>query len=119
MCTHASLQVDKDIVMEAVKQDGYALRYAHASLQSDKDIVMEAVKQDNRALQCAHASLLEAVKQDGRAVEYADASLQADKDIVVVARSEGVEPTVGHGEIFRCFRPKQRTLRQALGILPR
>ena len=37
-----------------MKQDGSALKYASADLQGDKDIVMEAVKQNGRALE--HAS---------------------------------------------------------------
>ena len=39
--------------MAAVKQYGPALQYASAELQGDREIVMEAVKQDESALQCA------------------------------------------------------------------
>ena len=32
------------MVLEAVKQDGYALEYASAALKDDREIVLEAVK---------------------------------------------------------------------------
>jgi len=37
---------DKDVVLEAVKQDGYSLEFAAEHLKSDKDVVLEAIKQD-------------------------------------------------------------------------
>ena len=39
-----TFQDDEDVVMEAVKQSGMALKLAAADLQANKDIVMEAVK---------------------------------------------------------------------------
>ena len=65
---------DREIVMEAVKQDGHALLFASAGLQGDREIVMEAVKQNGYALWHASAGLkgdreivMEAVKRNGRA----------------------------------------------------
>ena len=59
---------------------------------SDREIVMEAVKQDGRALQCASAELqgdreivMEAVKQNGDALRYASAELRGDREIVLEA----------------------------------
>ena len=37
---------NREIVMEAVKQNGNALRYASEDLMRDSEIVMEAVKQN-------------------------------------------------------------------------
>ena len=58
-------------VLEAVKQNGWALQYASAALKDDRQIVLEAVKQDGYALEYASAALkddreivLEVVKQD-------------------------------------------------------
>ena len=39
---------DREIVMEAVKQNGYVLGYASAELKSDREIVMEAVAQEDQ-----------------------------------------------------------------------
>ena len=50
----AALQDDRWIVLEAVKQHGYALRYASVALKDDRWIVLEAAKQKNmEALLCA------------------------------------------------------------------
>ena len=40
-----ALQADREIVLEAVRQDGYALEYASGDLQADRDFVLEAVRQ--------------------------------------------------------------------------
>ena len=53
----AALQVDREIVLEAVKQNGCALEYASAALQDDREIVLEAVKQYEFALEHASARL--------------------------------------------------------------
>ena len=37
-------------VLEAVKQDGWALKYASAALKDDREIVLEAVNQKGLAL---------------------------------------------------------------------
>ena len=44
------MQGDKEVVMEAVKQNGYALEFASKELQGDKEVVMEAVKHGGYAL---------------------------------------------------------------------
>ena len=49
--------LDREIVLEAVKQSWEALEYASATLKDDREIVLEAVKQNGRALQYASAEL--------------------------------------------------------------
>ena len=51
------LKADREIVMEAVKQNGVALRYAAAALKADLDVVFEAVNQDEKARQYASPSI--------------------------------------------------------------
>ena len=41
--------MDKEFVLEAVKQNGDVLEYASKELQSDKEFVLEAVKQNGYA----------------------------------------------------------------------
>ena len=95
---HKSLQKDREIVMAAVKQNGWALQYADKSLQKDRKIVMAAVKQDSNTLQYADESLqkdrkivMAAVKQknsmdtNNHSLEFADKSLKKDKEIVMAA----------------------------------
>ena len=84
---------NKQEVLEAVKQDGRALRFASAELKNDKEFVLEAVKQKGYALRFASAELrndkdvvLEAVKQDGDALEYASAKLKNDKTLNLLAK---------------------------------
>ena len=88
----AELKGDREIVIEAVKQNGGALWYASAELKGDREIVIEAVKQNGNSLQCASAELkgdreivMEAVKQNGNALVYASAALKGDREIVMVA----------------------------------
>jgi len=88
---------DRDEVLAAVKEDGWALEHADESLQKDKEIVMAAVKQDGYALDFADESLqkdkeivMVAVKQFSAALDFADESLKKDKEIVmVVVKQDG------------------------------
>ena len=48
------LQGNKDIVMAAVKNQGFTLQYTSDELKGDFDIVMAAVKQCGYALQFAY-----------------------------------------------------------------
>jgi hypothetical protein len=83
---------DREIVMEAVKQDGRALEYASAELRGDQEIVMAAVKQNGWALEWASAELqgdrevvMAAVKQNVGALKYASVELKSDREIVMAA----------------------------------
>ena len=89
---------DRDEVLAAVKQNGWALEDADESLQKDREIVMAAVKQDGSALEYADESLqkdkeivLAAVKNDGGALSYADESFRKDKEIVMAAVNQDAE----------------------------
>ena len=61
-------------MLEAVKQDGGALRFASEELRDDKKVVLEAVK------------------QDGRALRFASEKLCNDKDIQIAAGI--IEPSI-------------------------
>ena len=83
---------NKTFMLQAVKQKGYALRYASDELRNDRDIVLEAVKQNGHVLRDASDELrndrdivLEAVKQRGRALQYASDELRNNGDIVLEA----------------------------------
>ena len=47
----------RDEVLAAVKEVGWALKYASEDLRADKEVVLEAVKQDYRALEYALGDL--------------------------------------------------------------
>ncbi|MDR1323448.1 MAG: DUF4116 domain-containing protein [Candidatus Margulisbacteria bacterium] len=47
------LQNDREIVLAAVKQDGFALEYASPALQKDKEIILAAVKSSGAVLKFA------------------------------------------------------------------
>ena len=51
----AELKGDREIVTEAVKQDGRALQYASAELKGDREIVMEAAAERARAARLGRA----------------------------------------------------------------
>ena len=61
------LRSDKEVVLEVVKQDGFALEYASEELRSDKEFVLEAIK------------------KSGFALEYASEALQNDPEIIALA----------------------------------
>jgi hypothetical protein len=86
------LKGDKEVVLKAVAQDGYALRYADESLRKDKEVVLKAVAQDGYALEYADESLrkdkevvLKAVGKHGYVLMYADEILRKDKEVVLKA----------------------------------
>ena len=66
--------LDREIVLETVKQNGRALGYASAALKDDREIVLEAVKQDGYALRFASAAL----QDDREIVDYAGGPCEWD-----------------------------------------
>ena len=81
--------IDKEICIEAVKQNGRALQYVPKSI-IDKEICIEAVKQHWQALQYVPENImdkeicLEAVKHNGYALEYVPENI-IDKEICIEA----------------------------------
>ena len=51
------LKADKEVVSEAVKNNGLALEYASDELKADRKIIIEAIKQDDISLQYASDKL--------------------------------------------------------------
>ena len=49
--------LDKELVLEAVKQNGMALQYADERLRADKQVVLAAVKQNPDAVDLVHHCL--------------------------------------------------------------
>eukprot|EP00413_Alexandrium_margalefii_P049239 CAMPEP_0204609338 /NCGR_PEP_ID=MMETSP0661-20131031/60854_1 /ASSEMBLY_ACC=CAM_ASM_000606 /TAXON_ID=109239 /ORGANISM="Alexandrium margalefi, Strain AMGDE01CS-322" /LENGTH=281 /DNA_ID=CAMNT_0051620991 /DNA_START=85 /DNA_END=930 /DNA_ORIENTATION=+ len=91
---HASddLLADRDVVLAAVSQCGYALEYASDDLRADRDVVLAAVTQNGLALEHASDDLradrdvvLAAVAQHGLALHYASGDLRGDRDVVLAA----------------------------------
>ena len=77
------LPCQREVVLEAVKQNGLALEYAPARFLGDRGIVLEAVQKNGLMLKHAQeplkrdfAIVLAAVKQHGGALKYAPFSPQ-------------------------------------------
>ena len=90
-CASEELRGDRDVVLEAVKQDGRALS-ASKELRNDREIVLAAMEQNWQALRYASGALLSdrdfmlaAMQQDWRALYYASEELQNDRDFIVKA----------------------------------
>jgi hypothetical protein len=82
----------KDEVLEAVKDNGYALYYASESMCDDFDVVLAAVLENGRSLRCSSERLrdnyiivLAAVQHCGVALQWASPRLQDNYDIVLAA----------------------------------
>jgi hypothetical protein len=77
------------LVLEAARQDGFALLCALESLRGDRKVVLEAVNQNGWALEFASEELswdrevvLAAVRQNGQALEFVPEALRGDREIV-------------------------------------
>ena len=86
------LLADRDCVLAAVQQYGWALLYASDKLRADREVVLAAVQQDGMVLESVGDELradrevvLAAVQQDGWALGYASDNLRADREIVLEA----------------------------------
>jgi len=80
---------NKELVLETVEQNGYALQFANKKFKNNKEIVLEAVKQNGIALYSASDEfkndrdiVLEAVAQNDAALEYASDTLKKDRDLL-------------------------------------
>ena len=89
------LKGDREIVMEAVSQNGNALEFATEELKGDREMVMQAVSKNGPALEYATDELngdreivLEAVSKSGFALEFAKEELKGDHDLVMRAVSK-------------------------------
>ena len=74
---------NKELVLTAVRQGGWALEYASDQLKDDKEVVLSAMDTYKYALQYASDQLkddkdfvLTAVKDHGSALQYASAEIQ-------------------------------------------
>ena len=83
---------NREFVMIAVSQDGWALKYASQEFCNDREVVLAAVQNDGWALQYASEELrncrevvLTAITQSGWALQYASPVLRNCKEVVLAA----------------------------------
>ena len=83
---------DRQIVIKAVSQNGFALKHATEEMKGDREVVMTAVSKNGYAL--AHATeemkgdreiVMPAVSEFGHALWHAPAELRGDADMIVTA----------------------------------
>ena len=67
MFASAALKDDREVVLAACNQDGWALKYASAAMKDDREVVLAACN------------------QDGEALEFASDKLKDDREVVMVA----------------------------------
>ena len=90
---HASdFRNDREVVLAAVRQTGWVLKYADESLRNDREVVLAAVKKDACALEYAgdfrndrEVVLVAVHHSHGRALQYADDTLRSDREVVLEA----------------------------------
>jgi DNA polymerase V len=85
----SSYASDEEIVLAAVKQNGWSLQYADNSLRDEKEIVVAAVTQNGLAIKFASDSLKKdeelidlAIRNDYFAIKYVGLSLKRKKEIL-------------------------------------
>ena len=83
---------NKDVVLAAVAENGWALIYASEELRGDRDVVLAAVAEFVEVFEYAsyelrsnRAFVLSVVAQDGSALAYASEALRGDREVVLVA----------------------------------
>lgn len=88
LLSNVTFPISKDCVMEAVKQNGHALRYLTEEEKLDRDIALAGVRQEGLALcwvspefACDSDIVTAAVNQNEEAIAYADESLRLDDGI--------------------------------------
>ncbi len=90
---------DKDVVLAAVKQWGWVIRFASNELKNDREVVMTAIQQwCGYALQYASDELrndkdvvMAAVQKDGMALKYVSNELKNDKEIILTAVASDID----------------------------
>jgi len=87
----SDLKKNRDIILEAVRGNGYAIQYIETMI-FDKEIVLAAVTQNGLVLKYLHPILklnkgvcLHAVKSNGLAFKYVAPKLQSDYDLCLTA----------------------------------
>ena len=87
-----TLWADKEAVLAAVAQNGWALHDASPALRADRPVVLAAVAQNGWALRWAGPGLradtevvLAAVRQDGEVLQWAD-EFRADQNVMLAAK---------------------------------
>jgi hypothetical protein len=63
MHRHSKLSADAEIVLEAVRHDGLAIKYASFNFRNDKNIVLEAIRQNPAAFKYASRSIRNDIKK--------------------------------------------------------
>lgn len=126
---HSGFAHDPEVVLEAVRNDPFALRFASVALRNDVLIVATAVHANGVALRYASSALrasrgfvLLAVASAGWAVRYASPSLRRDPEVALAAvTNDGlallcIAPTESHTILEAAVRQDRRAL---LAIPPR
>jgi hypothetical protein len=108
---------DRNVSLEAVKQNGQNLKLTSDRLKNDKEIVFEAVIENGYALEHASdklkddkAFIVEAVKQSGTALRFVSDKLKNDNEVVLEAlkengnslewASQGIKKSVENGNPY-------------------
>jgi len=86
------LKNDREVVLAAVNNEGFALEHASDELKDDREVVFAALSNHGWALDYASDELkndrevvLAAVDNDGRALEDASDELKNDREVVIAA----------------------------------
>lgn len=83
---------NRDVVLAAVKNNGWELEHASLGLQSDREVILTAVQKSGHPLQFASEELrndkevvLTAVQKIGSAFRFASEELRNDKEVILAA----------------------------------
>ncbi|KAL9657471.1 hypothetical protein ABK040_016738 [Willaertia magna] len=88
---------DREVVLKAIRKNGYLLYYASSEMKNNKEIVSTAVDVDGEALMYASSELkddkeivLKAVRNNGKALLEASERLKQDEEVILEALKSNV-----------------------------
>merc|ERR1719350_717488 len=92
VCAEGDDSEERELLLEALRNDDSALSYAPAALRSEREFVLAAVTQNGTALGYAadflkddRGIVMAAVSQHGSALEHVSSRLQDDRAVVQAA----------------------------------
>lgn len=88
------LRNDREFMKEAIKIDGYNIKFAAHHIRNDREILLSAIKQrlSGKILKCVEQHfwnddelIIEAIKWDGMSLKYASDKLKNNREIIKMA----------------------------------
>jgi hypothetical protein len=112
------LNLNKEVAIAAVSQNGEAISSVSRDLKDDEDVVLASIANNPIAIMYSprlkhdRKFVMEQVEQDGNAIQYASLELRNDPELLWIAKQNGLKP---YGNEVPIIQSHQATRRKELG----